>query len=252
MKIDKKLTAIILTGGRGSRFSKINEPPKQLMILNKRSLLENQMRYFISYNIKNYIFPLGYKSSYFYNFFKKKKTINNYKTIIHYNKFGKIDENKINILLFNGGKNTSKLKRIKHSLKYIKSNNFIATYGDGIANINFKNYLNLFNKYKKAIVACKNIKSQYGHLKISGKKILSFDEKPILKDPINIGYYFFSKEIFNKFYKNNYELEDKFVKSLIKNNKLVAYNHKGFFFNIDRKIDLDNIKKTYKKLILTL
>ena len=155
-------------------------------------------------------------------------------------------------MLFNGGKNTSKLKRIKNSLRYIQTNNFIATYGDGVANINFKNYFNLFNKYKKAIVACKNIKSQYGHLKIIRKKILSFDEKPILKDPINIGYYFFSKEIFNKFYEKNYELEDKFVKSLIKNNKLIAYNHKGFFFNIDRKIDLDNIKKTYRKLILTL
>ena len=47
MKIDKKLTAIILIGGRGSRFSKINEPPKQLTILNKRSLLENQMKYLI-------------------------------------------------------------------------------------------------------------------------------------------------------------------------------------------------------------
>ena len=110
----------------------------------------------------------------------------------------------------------------------------------------------MFKKYKKAIVACKNVKSQYGHLNIKGKKILSFVEKPLLKDPINIGYYFFSKEIFNKFYKKNYELEDKFMKSLIKNNKIIAYNHNGFFFNIDRKIDLDNIKKNYRKLIFTL
>ena len=32
----------------------------------------------------------------------------------------------------------------------------------------------------------------------------------------------------------------------------MAFNHKGFFFNIDRKKDLDNIKKNYKKIILTL
>ena len=36
MVIDKNLSVIILIGGRGSRFSKINEPPKQLIILNKR------------------------------------------------------------------------------------------------------------------------------------------------------------------------------------------------------------------------
>ena len=46
MQIGKNFTAIILVGGRGSRFSKINEPPKQLIMLNKRSLLENQMKYF--------------------------------------------------------------------------------------------------------------------------------------------------------------------------------------------------------------
>jgi glucose-1-phosphate cytidylyltransferase len=252
MVIDKNLSVIILIGGRGSRFSKINEAPKQLIILNKKSLLENQMKCFIRYNVRNFILPLGYKSSYFLNFFKKKKTINNFKIKVHHNKFDKIDKNKINILLFNGGKNTSKLKRIKNSLKFIENNNFFVTYGDGIGNINLKNYFQLFNKYKKAIVACRNIKSQFGHLKIREKKILSFDEKPILKDPINIGYYFFSKEIFNKYYKDNYELEGKFVKSLIRNKKIIAYNHKGFFFNIDRKIDLDNIKTKYRKLILTL
>ena len=73
MNVDKNFTVIILVGGRGTRFSKINEPPKQLIMLNKRSLLENQMKYFIKYNIKNFIFPLGNKSSYFYKFFKKKK-----------------------------------------------------------------------------------------------------------------------------------------------------------------------------------
>ena len=73
MQIGKNFTAIILVGGRGSRFSKINEPPKQLIMLNKRSLLENQMKYFCKYNINNFIFPLGNKKSYFYKFFKNKK-----------------------------------------------------------------------------------------------------------------------------------------------------------------------------------
>lgn len=251
MKIDKNITAIILAGGLGSRFSKINEPPKQLVILNKRSLLENQMKYFINYKVKNFIFPLGNKSSYFYNFFKNKKTINNYKIKLHKKKFSKINTDCINVLLFNSGKKTSKLNRIKSSLKFLKTDNFFVTYGDGLANINLYDYFQLFEKNKKAIVACKNVKSQYGHLKIKGKRIISFNEKPILKDPINIGYYLFSKEIFNKFYKKHFELEDKFVKSLIKNDKIIAHNHKGFFFNIDRKLDLENIKKEYKKLILT-
>ena len=72
-------------------------------MLNKRSLLENQMKYFCKYKINNFIFPLGNKKSYFYKFLKKKK-INNRKILIHKNKFRVIDKNSINILLFNAGK----------------------------------------------------------------------------------------------------------------------------------------------------
>ena len=94
--------------------------------------------------------------------------------------------------------------------------------------------------------------SQYGHLKISKNKILEFNEKPIMKDPVNIGYYLFTKKIFNNFYKSKYELENQFIKKLIINNKLINYNHKGFFFNIDRKIDVINVKKKYKNILLKL
>ncbi len=67
-----------------------------------------------------------------------------------------------------------------------------------------------------------------------------------MKDPINIGYYFFSKKLFNRFFKSKYELENQFIKNLIKEKNILNYIHKGFFFNIDRKIDLISIKKKYK------
>ena len=73
MKFEKNFFAIILVGGLGSRFSRINESPKQLIKLNKRSLLENQLIFYTKNNIKNFIFPLGYKNKFFINFFKNKK-----------------------------------------------------------------------------------------------------------------------------------------------------------------------------------
>ena len=252
MKFEKNFFAIILVGGLGSRFSRIKESPKQLIKLNKRSLLENQLIFYTKNNIKNFIFPLGYKNKFFINFFKNKKKINNLKIKIHYKKTKNLESDKINIILFNSGKKTSKLDRIKKSLNFIENEKFLVSYGDGIANINFRNYLNIFKKYKKSIIACKKVNSQFGHLNIIKNKIISFDEKPVLNDPINIGYYLLTKKIFKKFYQSNTELENNFIKKLIKKNKIIPYIHRGFFFNIDRKIDLDNIKKKFKKIILTL
>jgi len=73
MKLQKNFYAIILIGGMGSRFSKINQPPKQLIKLNKRSLLENLIISFVKNGISNFVLPLGYKKKYFIDFLKKKK-----------------------------------------------------------------------------------------------------------------------------------------------------------------------------------
>ncbi len=73
MKFSKNFFSIILIGGMGTRFSRINEAPKQLIKLNKRSLLENLIISFVKNGINNFVLPLGYKKNFFSNFFKKKK-----------------------------------------------------------------------------------------------------------------------------------------------------------------------------------
>jgi len=73
MKLQENFYAIILIGGMGSRFSKINQPPKQLIKLNKRSLLENLIISFVKNGINNFVFPLGYKKKYFIDFLEGKK-----------------------------------------------------------------------------------------------------------------------------------------------------------------------------------
>ena len=52
MKFSNNFFAIILIGGIGSRFSKINEYPKHLVKLNKRSLLENLIISFVKIQSK--------------------------------------------------------------------------------------------------------------------------------------------------------------------------------------------------------
>ena len=73
MEFSKNFFAVILIGGMGSRFSKINESPKQLIKLNKRSLLENLIISLVKNGINNFALPLGYKQNFFKKFFKKKK-----------------------------------------------------------------------------------------------------------------------------------------------------------------------------------
>ena len=134
MKYPKNFFSILLIGGMGTRFSKINEAPKQLIKLNKRSLLENLIISFVKNGINNFVLPLGYKRNFFLNFFKIKNKILDRNVVIFKNKSPyEFNKKNINIVLFDAGKNSSKLLRIKKSIKFFNSENFIVTYGDGIA-----------------------------------------------------------------------------------------------------------------------
>ena len=241
---------IILLGGKGSRFSKIDQYPKQLVKLNKNSLLSSIFLYYKKYNLNYFILPLGYKKNFFTKFFQNRKNIIKKKFNIIKNKKTNFKKNFINLKLFNANEKSSKLERIYKSTKFFNNNFFMVTYGDGLANINFHKQLKFYNKNKKKnLVTVYKIRSQYGHVKISKKlNVLNFEEKPYLKLPINIGYYVFNKFDFLKFFNKKEELEDNFLPKLLKKGTLSAFQHNGFFFNIDNKKDLEQVKNKYKEI----
>ena len=72
-------------------------------------------------------------------------------------------------------------------------------YGDIFANVSFNKELSHLKNIKiSGVLAGYQEHSPFGHLKIKNKEILGFSEKPLLKEPINIGFYFFKKKIFSK------------------------------------------------------
>ena len=247
------ISAVILVGGVGSRFSAINEPPKQLSRLNKNIILINIMNNFKRFGFNHFIFPLGSKKSFFIKFFNDQKNIkkHNFNIIKNGFKNHKLQPNKINISYFDAGENTKKFVRIKKSFNYTDNSDMLVTYGDDLANVNLKNLIkkyNLTNK-KKAIVTTYKKRSQYGHLIVNKSgDVKKFIEKPPHEHPINIGFYLFPKKILMSYNKNNLELESHFLPKLTKLNLLKSYEHKGYFYSINDKKELMNAKIKLKHL----
>tara|TARA_B100000579_G_scaffold53315_1_gene37313 strand:+ start:1377 stop:2141 length:765 start_codon:yes stop_codon:yes gene_type:complete len=254
MKIyTKKTSAIVLVGGTGSRFSSIEEPPKQLSKLNKDFILIHIIKHFKKYGINHFIFPLGYKKKFFINFFLSKKNVAKYKFNILKKKYKIKDlkENMINISFFDAKNNTTKLSRIFQSLKYSIYEDLLVTYGDDLANTNIKKLFAKFYSFKrkKAIITIYKKNSQYGHV-ITNKKgiVKKFIEKPQYDYPINIGNYLFTKSLLKKFKKLKYELETNLIPNLVKKKLLLSFEHKGYFYSINDKKELIIAKKKLKNL----
>ena len=122
------MKVVILAGGLGTRISEYTKTiPKPMVKIMNKPILFHIMKHFANYGFHDFYIALGYKSEIIKNYFKS----NNFKW---------------NINLIDTGKETMTGGRIKRLKKYLGSEKFFLTYGDGISDINLDKLLNFHNK----------------------------------------------------------------------------------------------------------
>lgn len=239
---------VILAGGKGSRISQITKKiPKPMIKVNNLTILEHILNIYSSQGYKDFVIPVGYKGSLIKKYFKKIK----YKRDIYKLK----NKNYVKILFTQTGLNTMTGGRLKMIKKFISSedNNFMVTYGDGLADINLKKLVKFHLKKKKiATLTAVRPLSRYGVLDIRGSNVKVFEEKKPLKTGwINGGFFIFNKKIFNYLKTKNTVLEKEPLENLAKKNQLNAYKHFSFWHSIDTLRDkeyLESMLKNKKKI----
>lgn len=226
---NKNFDVIILCGGKGQRLRPMtNTVPKPLTIIKNKPFLEYLIKFFIKKNFQNIIIACGYKSHLFKKFLKKYNSNKKIKIV---------DSGMVDIL-----------KRISDSKKLIK-NDFFVCYGDSFATIDYKKYINFFlkNNYLATIVTA-FYRLQFGTLKIDSKTktVLKFNEKPPLKEPINIGYFIFKKQILENIEKH--KSWENFLKNIISKKKLKFFNFNGFHLTFNDLGELQIAKSKIKEI----
>ena len=205
--------AVILAGGKGSRLGSLTKSiPKPMVKIGGKPIIWHLLKILNSNGINDFIICLGYKGNVIKNYLKKQK----------YN---------WNIQCLETGQDTLTAKRIFLVKDYIKSQKFLMTYGDGLANINLKKLYNLHCKKKKiATVTAVPPIPRFGSLQIKKNNVIKFNEK--IKDNknlINGGFFILDKKIFKVINLNkNVMWEQEPMKILTKKKQLTAYFHKSF------------------------
>lgn len=218
--------AVILVGGMGTRIRKFRKCPKPLIKINRLEILRHIINIYLKNNINNFILLCRE---------------DNIKEFIKFKKKNK----KLDISIINSKNNSNTGKRISFLKNIIKKNeNFCLTYGDSLANFNFKKTLKLHLKNKNLITL--NLykkKTSYGTIDLNKKKIFKFSEK---KKEINInaGFYIVNERIL-KLCKNNISLESDVLPVLAKKS-LIGYNIVDKWHPMDNKEDFHSIQKFLK------
>jgi glucose-1-phosphate cytidylyltransferase len=209
------MQVVILCGGKGTRLlPKTEKIPKPLIDIGGKPILWHLMKVFSGYGHNDFILCLGYLGDKIKEYFQDPDNF----------------EEDWNITFADTGLDSSKGERLRRIKDYIKSEDFLVSYGDDLSDVNIKELVKFHKKNKKiATLTAINPVYDYGVLQMNGNnEIIGFKEKPKLDHWINAGFFVFNKKIFD-YIKEGWDLEKEIFTTLSKDRQLSAFKHTGFW-----------------------
>lgn len=226
----KNIPIIILCGGKGSRLREETEfKPKSMIGVGEKPIIWHIMKLYRHFGFNHFVLALGYKGEMIAEYFKNNNT------------------DKFKIDAIDTGLETLTGERVLKLRKYIKTDLFMVTYGDGVGDVDI-NELIKYHKKKKVIGTITGVHptSKWGLINSdSNNLIISFREKPILKEYVNGGFMIFDKRFF-KYLRKGEMIEGGFVR-LAEKKQLAVFNHDKFWHAMDTYQDMEEFNKMWKK-----
>lgn len=232
------MKVVILAGGKGSRiFEFTKKLPKPMIKISGKTILEHIIFIYSKQSFKDFYILTGYKGNIIRKYFDKFKLKKNLYKLKNLNQ-------KIHINFISTGINTMTGGRIKLLSKIINNENFMMTYGDGLANVDLKKLKKFHLQHKKiATVTAVRPLSRYGILNLKGNSVSSFKEKLKLNYGwINGGFFVFKSSIFKYLKSKKTILEKEPLETLAQKGQFKAFKHKKFWYSIDTKRDKENLE----------
>ena len=246
------MDVIILCGGKGSRLSEETIiKPKPMVEIGGKPILWHIMKYYSMFGFNRFVLALGYKASfikeYFYNLritgsdFTMRLNPNDSPTF-----YNNLKEKDWEITFVDTGEDTLKGGRIKRIEKYVTSQDFHLTYGDGLSNIDIAKLVSFHKNHGKlATVSAVRPPSRFGEMMLNGNEVSVFDEKPQMNEGyINGGFFILKKDIF-KYLSPDEDCDFEFgpLQQIVKEKKLQAYIHNDFWQCMDNVREKEYLNK---------
>jgi len=208
---------IILAGGLGTRISEETDTkPKPMVLLDRNPILWHLMSIYAKQGFDDFVIAAGYKS----------EVIQEWVTNSHFN---------WNVKVLETGLHTQTGGRLKQCIEAFPDEEYLATYGDGLGNVDLKKKVSYHRDHGRlCTVTAVHPPARFGVLEIEAGVVKHFGEKSQTGlGWINGGFFVLNRKVAEYIKGDTEPLETGALPRLVSEDQLMAYEHGGFWQPMD-------------------
>ena len=221
------MKVIILAGGLGTRISEETaDKPKPMVLIDRKPILWHIMNIYAKQGLIDFIVATGYKGEVISDWVDSLKTDWNISTI-------------------DTGLSAQTGGRIKKCMELHPHQRVLATYGDGVGNVDIKKLLS-FHEYhgKQATLSAVRPPARFGYLDLSNGRVMHFGEKNQSDAGwINGGFFVLEPQVSSYIKSDDEPFELGALPRLAEAGELMAFEHEGFWQPMDTLREKQDLEK---------
>ena len=233
------MKVVILAGGLGTRLSEETEiKPKPMVEVGEHPILWHIMKTYAHYGFSDFFLALGYKGEIIKRYFLDHYSLGGSLRVDLAS--GLVEDLEKNtedwtVHLMDTGQQTQTGGRIKRLEPWLKEGTFMATYGDGVCDVDLQALLEFHKSQGKlATITAVRPPSRFGGLVFDGNLVQDFIEKPQIGEGwINGGFMVLEPQVLDYLDGDDSTLERDGLERLAADRQLAAYRHEGFWQCMD-------------------
>lgn len=221
------MKVIILAGGLGTRISEeTSDKPKPMVEISGKPILWHLMSIFAKQGLTEFIVATGYKSEVIHDWVVTVKEPWSIKPL-------------------DTGLDTQTGGRILECMKSVPGERVLATYGDGLGNVNLKSLLDFHvHQGKKATVTAVRPPARFGVLESQNGLVTRFGEKNQADSGwINGGFFVLEAKVASYIHDLSEPFESGAIPRLVSEKELVSFHHNGFWQPMDTLREKHDLEK---------
>lgn len=242
------MKTVLLAGGFGTRLSEYTEDiPKPMVPVGGLPMLWHIMSIYSHFGHDEFLLALGYKADYVKSFFVNYETLHSDFIIdMGTGNTRAVERPAVNwkLALIDTGLNSMTGGRIKRLSSWLSDETFMATYGDGVSDVDINKLIEFHKSHGKLVtMTLARPAARFGVVDFEeGGLVRSFQEKPLDSTGyVNAGFFVMEPGFLDYIDGDDTILEREPLERAVAEGEVMGYIHNGFWRPMDTKRDVDDL-----------